>query len=120
MEIGNSFTIERSYEVVSNPRWRWWTFWRPRKILGPRLARYRVSHIVTGEKTARLEISDIELLQANMTGSKERLTVVFYPGADRPQGNWHVVEDGWRHISSWPTQEAAERARAALASHGGE
>ena len=41
--------------------------------------------------------------------------VQWYPGAKRPEGAWHVVADGWRHVSSHQTEAEARAALATVA-----
>lgn len=52
IDLGDTFTIGGVYRDMPNPAWRWWAFWRPRRIASSDLQTFRV----TGASTSRITI----------------------------------------------------------------
>jgi predicted transcriptional regulator len=59
-----------------------------------------------GKQPERENRSDVDKLADGMNHT-ERLEVVFYPGADQPEGAWHVVWAQWKRMSSHASKEDA-------------
>lgn len=52
VKFGDTLTIGGIYLDKPNPAWRWWAFWRPRRIASSNLQTFRV----TGWTTSRIAI----------------------------------------------------------------
>ena len=49
IRVGDKLTISGVYLNAPNPAWRWWAFWRPRRIATSDLQTFRVVGATSSE-----------------------------------------------------------------------